>query len=192
MTSFPSKIQTGFCSPSSTRSFGATPFARSSFNWSVMYSMAFCFDVIVAVSDMMALLTWTRLVEELFCVSSRLESKRLEGYARKALRSVRHPVWVQQNLSGQATLKQGKGVFEFVQRGALAKERLQVQPSCPQQCRHLHPRLVHAPPVDALHRRALENHVVHQIQRHVLRRNPQQGSSPARSQRLKALLNRGG
>src|SRR5260370_25880048 len=65
-------MHSGFCSPSSTRSFGATPFARNSFSWSVTYCRGFCFDAIGAVSDMIALLTWVRLEEELFCVSPRL------------------------------------------------------------------------------------------------------------------------
>jgi hypothetical protein len=38
------------------RSFGATPFSRNSFNWSVTNCKGFCFEVIVAVSDMIALL----------------------------------------------------------------------------------------------------------------------------------------
>ncbi len=43
ITSRPSKIQTGFCSPSSTRSFGATPFARKSCKVSLTYCSGFLF-----------------------------------------------------------------------------------------------------------------------------------------------------
>src|SRR5580704_3308996 len=46
-------MHTGFCSPSSTRSFGATPFARNSLNWSAMYCVGFFFVVCVAVSDIL-------------------------------------------------------------------------------------------------------------------------------------------
>src|SRR5207245_5071285 len=49
-------MHTGFCSPSRMRSFGATPFARSSFNCSVTYCSGFCFVANVAVSDMVSLL----------------------------------------------------------------------------------------------------------------------------------------
>ena len=38
------------------RSFGATPFVRSSFNCSVTYCSGFCFVANVAVSDMLLLL----------------------------------------------------------------------------------------------------------------------------------------
>src|SRR5260370_31352689 len=82
-------MHTGFCSPSSTRSFGATPFARSSLSWSDTYCRGFCFDGIVAVSDTVALLTWNRLLEELFCVSSRrgandLNSKHNHQFVQRA------------------------------------------------------------------------------------------------------------
>src|SRR5215472_1460577 len=49
-------MQTGFCSPSRMRSFGATPFERSSLNWSVTYCKGFCLVANVAVSDMASLL----------------------------------------------------------------------------------------------------------------------------------------
>src|SRR5690349_7773899 len=49
-------MQTALFSPCSTRSFGATPFARNSVSRSVMYWVGFCFVAIVAVSDMASLL----------------------------------------------------------------------------------------------------------------------------------------
>src|SRR5215467_3925042 len=49
-------MQTGFCSPSRMRSFGATPFERCSLNWSVTYCKGFCLVANVAVSDMASLL----------------------------------------------------------------------------------------------------------------------------------------
>src|SRR5580692_4296595 len=56
-------MHTGFCSPSSTRSFGATPFDRNSLNWSAMYCVGFFFVVCVAVSDIRWLL-WNEFARE--------------------------------------------------------------------------------------------------------------------------------
>ena len=74
----------------------------------------------------------------------------------------------------------------------LAEERLQIQPPGFQQRGHLDPRFVHPPPVNPLYRRALENHVVHQIERHILGGNPEQRRAPSRPQGLETLLNRHG
>src|SRR5579863_9901177 len=112
MTSRPSKLQTGFCSPSSTRNFGATPFARNSFSWSEMYCVGFCFVAIVAVSDMRRLLRWTRLVELLFCVSLAVLGKqfgsKLLRQGGKVLRLARHSIRIQQDLPRQPALQFGK------------------------------------------------------------------------------------
>src|SRR5713101_2156843 len=51
MTSLPSNVQTAFCSPSKTRSFGATPFSRSSFNCSLTSCSGFCLVICVPCSD---------------------------------------------------------------------------------------------------------------------------------------------
>src|SRR6267378_883492 len=48
-------------------------------------------------------------------------SKCLEGKAERPIRSARHAVRIQQDLSSKAPLKQREGVFEFVERSALAK-----------------------------------------------------------------------
>src|SRR2546422_4700022 len=191
MTSHPSKMQTGFCSPSSTRSLGATPLARSSFSSSATYCKGFCFVAIVAVSDMVALLAWTRLGgKNYFASAGGFEQN--NSKAKTAIRLARHSIRVQQNLSRQAALQQREGILKLVQRRPLAKQRLQIQPPRFQQRSHLHPGFIHPPPVNSLHRRALENYVVHQIQRHVFRRDPQKRRPPSGPQRFESLLNRRG
>ncbi len=47
---FPSNVQTGFCSPCSTRRLGATPLSRSSCNCSLTYCNGFCVMVCVSCS----------------------------------------------------------------------------------------------------------------------------------------------
>src|SRR6266581_3435830 len=83
------------------------------------------------------------------------------------------PVGIQQNLAWQSFLQLREGALEFRECRTLSEKRLQIQPPGLQQRGHLHPRFVHPPPVNPLHRRALENHVVDQVQRHIFRRYPQ-------------------
>src|SRR5882724_8376536 len=179
-------MHTGFCSPSSTRSFGATPFARKSFNVSVTYPNGFCLITCVPDSLMSLLPTLSEL-----CVSSSAPSALslaflFSNFHFLFLQSIR----MNQNLPRQPILQFAERILKFVQRNLLSKQRLQIQPPGLQQRRHLHPGLIHPPPINPLHRRALENHVVHQIQRHIFRRYPQQRSSSPRAQRLESLLNR--
>src|SRR5712672_273580 len=115
----------------------------------------------------------------------------LNSYTLELLNSLTlHPIRIHQNLPRQSALQQRKRILEFLHRRALAKQRLQVQPPRLQQRRHLHPRLIHPTPVNPLHRCALENHIVHQVQRHRLGRNSQQRRTPSRPQRSKSLLHR--
>src|SRR5207245_11157329 len=119
-------MQTGFCSPSSTRSLGATPFARNSFSSSVTYCKGFSLDVIVAVSDMPTLLTGLGRGKN-HCASAR-GCEQNNSKVRKAIRLARHAIRVQQNLSRQAALQQREGILKLVQRRPLAKQRLEIQP----------------------------------------------------------------
>src|ERR1700758_5196193 len=155
MTSRPSKMQTGFCSPSRMRSFGATPFVRRSFSWSVMYCSGFCLVASVAVSDMALLLVvGIGRGESLLCVSSR----RGANHSRtKEFASARQAIRIQQNFPCQPSLQQRECIFELIQRRALAEERVQIQAAGFQKRSHLHPGFVHAAAVNALHCGALEN-----------------------------------
>jgi hypothetical protein len=64
-------------------------------------------------------------------------------------------------------------MFEFFERRSFAKQRIELQPPGLQQRCHLHPGFVHAAPVNSLNGRALENHIIDQVQRNIFRRNPQ-------------------
>src|SRR5215467_3649830 len=215
MTSLPSKTETGFCSPSRTRSLGATPLSRSSFSCSLTYCSGFCRVLCTADSDMSWLLclkgsglaseSWNVELEgrrggaELHSASSRARrqikfetlwmDRGPQGPGGKlGWRLPRHPVWIHQNLARESALQFRERLFKLFEPHALAEKRFEVESPRLQQRGHLHPSLVHAPTIDTLHRRALENHVVHQIQRNVFRGNAQQGSPPAGAQRFESLL----
>src|ERR1700693_1852398 len=149
MTSRPSMTQTGFCSPSSTRNFGAVPAGRNSPSWSLTYCNGFCLLACVTVSLILS-------PPRRFCTSGWGNSL----LAASLLRSL-HSVRIHQNLTRQAALQQRERIFKLLHRRALPKQRLQIQPTRLQTLSHLRPSPIHPPPVNPLCRSALENHVVH-------------------------------
>src|SRR5580704_16652371 len=114
-------MQTGFCSPSSTRSFGATPFPRNSFNWSEMYCVGFLFVVCVPASLIIGPLTLRDLCA--LCVNSFFFLMSLRHHTCTPLP---HSVRIQKNLPRQPTVQFRKRVLKFLQRLPLPKQRFQI------------------------------------------------------------------
>src|SRR3989304_8173939 len=83
-------------------------------------------------------------------------------------------VGAKDDFARQAALQQGEGLSKAVERHALVKKRLEIEPAFLEQRRHLHPSLEHAASENAVHRDALGDHATDQVQGDRLGRNAQQ------------------